>query len=156
MGSVRWLFFHRSVEVELVRVQREPIDAAALIQAVQTDGDGAVALFLGTVRDHNEGRKVTGLDYSAYEEMALRELGRVRDQALERFEITAAVVVHRLGALEIGATAVAVAIAAPHRAAAFDACRFAIDTLKRNVPIWKKETFSDGEVWIEGDGGTGP
>ncbi len=133
-------------------MQREPIDGQALIRSVQTAGDGAVALFLGTVRDHNEGRKVTGLEYSAYEEMALQELERVRDQALERFEITRAAVVHRLGALEIGETSVAVAIAAPHRTAAFDACRFVIDTLKRTVPIWKKETFEDGEAWIEGEG----
>ena len=133
-------------------MQREPIDAQALIRAVQTDVDGAVALFLGTVRDHNEGRKVSGLEYSAYEEMALQELERVRDQALERFEITRAALVHRLGALEIGETSVAVAIAAPHRAAAFDACRFVIDTLKRTVPIWKKETYNDGEAWIEGQG----
>ena len=135
----------------MVLVQHEPIDGQALIRSVQTDGDGAVALFLGTVRDHNEGRKVTGLEYSAYEEMALQELERVRDQALVRFEITRVAVVHRLGALEIGATSVAVAVAAPHRAAAFDACRFVIDTLKRTVPIWKKETFEDGEVWIEGE-----
>jgi molybdopterin synthase catalytic subunit len=140
----------------MVRVQHEAIDAGSMIQTVQTDADGAVALFLGTVRDHNQGRQVTGLDYSAYEEMALQELQRVRDQALERFEITAAAVVHRLGALDIGATSVAVAIAAPHRAAAFDACRFAIDTLKRTVPIWKKETFEDGEVWIEGEGESRP
>jgi molybdopterin synthase catalytic subunit len=136
----------------VVRVQREPIDGQALIRVVQTDVDGAVALFLGTVRDHNEGRKVSGLEYSAYEEMALQELERVRDQALERFEITRAALVHRLGALEIGETSVAVAIAAPHRAAAFDACRFVIDTLKRTVPIWKKETYNDGEAWIEGQG----
>jgi molybdopterin synthase catalytic subunit len=84
--------------------------------------------------------------------MALQELERVRDQALERFEITRAALVHRLGALEIGETSVAVAIAAPHRAAAFDACRFVIDTLKRTVPIWKKETYNDGEAWIEGQG----
>ena len=136
----------------MVRVQREPIDGQALIRSVQTDGDGAVALFLGTVRDHNEGRKVIGLEYSAFEEMALQELERVRDQALERFEITRAAVVHRLGSLEIGAASVAVAIAAPHRTAAFDACRFVIDTLKRTVPIWKKETFENGEVWVEGEG----
>jgi len=135
----------------VVLVQHEPIDGQALIRAVRTDRDGAVALFLGTVRDHTEGRSVTGLRYSAYEEMALQELERVRDQALEQFEITRAAVVHRLGALEIGATSVAVAVAAPHRAAAFDACRFMIDTLKHTVPIWKKETFEDGEAWIEGE-----
>lgn len=136
----------------MVLVQHEPIDGQALIRSVRTDRDGAVALFLGTVRDHTEGRSVTGLRYSAYEEMALQELERVRDQALEQFEITRVAVVHRLGALEIGATSVAVAVAAPHRAAAFDACRFMIDTLKRTVPIWKKETFEDGEAWIEGEG----
>lgn len=135
----------------MVLVQHEPIDGQALIRSVRTDRDGAVALFLGTVRDHTEGRSVTGLRYSAYEEMALQELERVRDQALEQFEITRAAVVHRLGALEIGATSVAVAVAAPHRAAAFDACRFMIDTLKHTVPIWKKETFEDGEAWIEGE-----
>jgi len=136
-------------------MQREAIDGQTLIRSVQTDGDGALALFLGTVRDHNEGRQVTGIEYSAYEEMALKELRRVHDQALERFEITAAAVVHRLGALDIGAASVAVAIAAPHRAAAFDACRFVIDTLKRTVPIWKKETFEGGQVWIEGEGPSG-
>lgn len=135
----------------MVLVQHEPIDGQALIRSVRTDRDGAVALFLGTVRDHTEGRSVTGLRYSAYEEMALQELKRVRDQALEQFEITRAAVVHRLGVLEIGATSVAVAVAAPHRAAAFDACRFMIDTLKHTVPIWKKETFEDGEAWIEGE-----
>lgn len=135
----------------MVLVQHGPIDGQALIRSVRTDRDGAVALFLGTVRDHTEGRSVTGLRYSAYEEMALQELERVRDQALEQFEITRAAVVHRLGALEIGATSVAVAVAAPHRAAAFDACRFMIDTLKHTVPIWKKETFEDGEAWIEGE-----
>ena len=139
----------------MVRVQREPIDGQALIRAVRTDGDGAVALFLGTVRDHNDGREVIGLEYSAYEEMALQELGRLREAALERFEITAVAVVHRLGALEIGDASVAVAIAAPHRGAAFDACRFVIDTLKSSAPIWKKETFEGGEVWIEGEGSSG-
>ncbi len=140
----------------MVLVQREPIDGQALIRAVRTDGDGAVALFLGTVRDHNDGREVIGLEYSAYEEMALQELGRVREAAFERFEITAVAVVHRLGALEIGDASVAVAIAAPHRGAAFDACRFVIDTLKSSVPIWKKEMFEGGGVWIEGEGSRGP
>ena len=135
----------------MVRVQHEPIHGEELMRAVQTDADGAVALFLGTVRDHNQDRRVTGLEYSAYEEMALKELENVRRQALGDFEITAAAIVHRLGPLAIGEVSVAVAVSAPHRAAAFDACRFAIDTLKRTVPIWKKETFEGGEVWIEGD-----
>lgn len=135
----------------MVRIQREPIDGQALIEVVRTAGDGAVALFLGTVRDRNEGRTVLRLEYSAYEDMALQELERVRADALERYEITAAAAVHRLGVLEIGEASVAVAVAAPHRAAAFDACRFMIDTLKRTVPIWKKESSEGGEVWVEGE-----
>ena len=118
--------------------------------SVQTDADGAVTLFLGTVRDHNKGRRVTGLAYSAYEEMALSELSRVRERALDQFEVTGVAVVHRLGELALGEASVAVAVAAPHRGAAFDACRFVIDTLKETVPIWKKETFEGGEEWIEG------
>lgn len=136
----------------MVRVQQEPIDTAALLAEVQTDADGAVALFLGTVRDHNQGREVTRLEYTAYEEMARRELERVRASALESYEVTHVAVSHRLGVLEIGEASVAVAVAAPHRGAAFDACRFVIDTLKKTVPIWKKETFDGGEVWVEGGG----
>lgn len=136
----------------MVRVQQEPIDTAALLAEVQTDADGAVALFLGTVRDHNQGREVTRLEYTAYEEMARRELDRVRSLALENYEVTHVAVSHRLGVLEIGEASVAVAVAAPHRGAVFDACRFVIDTLKKTVPIWKKETFDGGEVWVEGGG----
>jgi molybdopterin synthase catalytic subunit len=102
------------------------------------------------VRDHNLGRRVTGLAYSAYEEMALAELRRLRERALERFEVTRIAIVHRLGVLAMGDASVAVAVAAPHRDAAFDACRFVIDTLKETVPIWKKETCEGGEEWIEG------
>ena len=134
-----------------ILLQDEPLDANALSEAVRTDADGAVALFLGTVRDHNRGRRVTALGYSAYEEMAQRELERVRAAAVERFDVGRIAVVHRLGDLAIGDVSVAVAAAAPHRAAAFDACRFVIDTLKKTVPIWKKEAFEGGETWIEGD-----
>ena len=134
----------------MVRVQHDPIDHQAMMASVQTDADGAVTLFLGTVRDHNKGRRVTGLAYSAYEEMALSELRRVRERALDQFEVTGVAVVHRLGELALGEASVAVAVAAPHRGAAFDACRFVIDTLKETVPIWKKETFEGGEEWIEG------
>jgi molybdopterin synthase catalytic subunit len=134
----------------VVRVQHDPIDHQAMMESVQTDADGAVTLFLGTVRDHNKGRRVTGLAYSAYEEMALSELRRVRERALDQFEVTGVAVVHRLGELALGEASVAVAVASPHRGAAFDACRFVIDTLKETVPIWKKETFEGGEEWIEG------
>ena len=134
----------------MVRLQAEPIDAAALIAAARSDADGAVAFFSGTVRDHNVGRRVERLEYHAYPEMALREMEKIEREALERFAISTVWAVHRTGELAIGETAVAVVVAAAHRGAAFDACRFVIDTLKQRVPIWKKEYFEGGESWIEG------
>ena len=134
----------------MVRLQTEPIVADELIRAVQSAADGAVALFLGTVRNHNEGRRVLALEYSAYAEMAETEMRRIEQEAKERFEITAVVMAHRTGRLEIGEVSVGVAVAAPHRGAAFKACRFVIDTLKKSVPIWKKELFEGGQAWIEG------
>ncbi len=136
----------------MVRLQREPIDTQLLIEGVRTDASGAVALFVGTVRNHNRGRRVIKLAYTAYDEMAVKELERVRAQALGRFEVNAIAIVHRLGDLNMGDASVAVAVAAAHREDAFDACRFVIDTLKKTVPIWKKETFEGGEEWIEGGG----
>lgn len=135
----------------MARLQREPIDAAALLAEVARDEAGASSLFLGTVRDHNRGRKVTALEYGAYEAMAEAEMTKLEKQARERFEISAVACVHRLGPLKIGDVAVAVAVSAAHRADAIDAARWLIDTLKQSVPIWKKERFVDGEVWIEGD-----
>jgi len=133
----------------VVRLQTEPIAVDALIEAVRRDEDGAVALFLGTVRAHNQGRRVLDLDYQAYAPMAEREMQRIASEALERFAVSRVAVVHRTGRLALGQTSVAVAVAAAHRAAAMDAARFVIDTLKRRVPIWKKERFEGGEVWIE-------
>jgi molybdopterin synthase catalytic subunit len=136
------------------RLQAEPIRVEELIGLVGGDGDGAVAVFLGTVRDHNRGRRVHALDYHAYDEMARSEMARVEEQALERFPVSRVAIVHRTGRLRIGEISVAVAVAAAHRAEAFEACRFVIDTVKRSVPIWKKEYFEGGDVWIEGaDGG---
>ncbi len=128
------------------------IDVSALLAAVGGDGDGAQALFLGRVRDRNAGRVVRWLEYEAYGPMAEREIGRLEQVAMERFEIDAARIVHRTGRLEIGDVSVAVVTAAAHRAAAFDACRWLIDTLKQTVPIWKKEHFEGGHCWIEGPG----
>ncbi len=135
----------------MVRLQQEPIDPGALIEAVRGDADGAVALFLGTVRDQHDGRQVERLEYHAYPEMAESELRGLEQQALQRFEVSKVALVHRTGSLEIGECSVAVAVGAPHRAPAFEACRFLIDTLKHSVPIWKKEFYDDGEAWIEGD-----
>ena len=135
----------------MVRLTEDPIDVAALSAGVRGDGDGAVALFLGTVRNVHQGRAVLFLEYEAYPGMAERELERIEREARERFAISEVAAVHRVGRLEIGEVSVAVAVAAPHRAAAIDACRFVIDGLKATVPIWKKEHSEGGAVWIEGE-----
>ena len=131
----------------MIRLVREPIDVAALQDAGA--GDGAVCLFLGVVRGENEGRTVVRLEYEAYEEMALPQMEEIAAQARERFGVSDVRIVHRLGVLEVGEVSVAVAAASPHRAEAFAACRYAIDTLKARVPIWKKEFYADGAVWRE-------
>lgn len=131
-----------------VRLVREPIDLAALTD--RAAGDGAVALFLGVVRSENRGREVLRLEYEAYEEMALPLMEEIAAEVARRFPVTGVRLVHRLGRLEIGEASVAVAVASPHRAEAFAACRFAIDTLKAQVPIWKKELYADGSEWLDG------
>jgi molybdopterin synthase catalytic subunit len=131
----------------MIRLVREPIDVAAL-QDVEVR-DGALCLFLGVVRRENEGRTVVRLEYEAYEEMALPQMEEIAAQARERFGVSDVRIVHRLGVLEVGEVSVAVAAASPHRAEAFAACRYAIDTLKARVPIWKKEFYADGAVWRE-------
>lgn len=112
---------------------------------------GAVVLFLGTTRDHHDGRRVLRLAYEAYEPMALAALARIEREACDRFAVRSCTMVHRLGEVPIAESSVAVVVAAFHRAAAFDACRWAIDELKRSVPIWKKEFFDTGDSqWVEG------
>ena len=133
---------------DLVLLVREPIDAAALIRHVRTGEDGAVVTFDGCVRNQSHGRRTLYLDYEAYESMALAKIREIGATIHEKFPIDRVAIAHRLGRLEIGETSVFIAVSAPHRPAAFDACRFAIDTLKRTVPIWKKEYFEDGEVWV--------
>jgi molybdopterin synthase catalytic subunit len=140
----------------VVGLQSAPIDVAALVERVRADGAGAVATFLGTVRDHNRGRRVLHLIYEAYSDMARSEMESVVRQARARFDVSGIALVHRTGRLEIGEVAVAVAVAAAHRAHAMDACRFVIDTLKKTVPIWKKEVFEGGAAWIEGPGDAPP
>ncbi|HYN04797.1 MAG TPA: molybdenum cofactor biosynthesis protein MoaE [Vicinamibacteria bacterium] len=132
----------------LVRLVREPIDVAALAGA--SPADGAVCLFVGVVRNENQGRAVLRLEYEAYEEMALPLLEEIAAETGRLYPVTDVRLVHRLGRLEIGETSVAVAVSSPHRAEAFAACRFAIDTLKARVPIWKKELYADGSAWLDG------
>jgi molybdopterin synthase catalytic subunit len=130
---------------------QKPIDIPALVGEVRADQDGAIVTFDGFVRNQSHGRPTLYLDYEAYEPMALAKMKEIGQLLHEKYAIHRVSMVHRLGRLQIGETSVFIAISAPHRAAAFDACRFAIDTLKRTVPIWKKEYFEDGAIWADGE-----
>jgi len=134
-----------------VAIVRAPIDSKAVAQELQRSEDGAVVVFEGIVRNHSRGRKTLFLEYESYEEMAFREMESLRKRALSQFQVRDAAIIHRLGRLEIGETSVLIVLASAHRAAGFDACRWLIDTLKRTVPIWKKEHFADGAVWADGE-----
>lgn len=134
-----------------VRLVREVIDAEEVQRDIKAGADGAVCVFDGIVRDNTKGRTTLHLDYEAYEEMALKQMTALREQGLRRFEVREVAIVHRLGRLRVGETSVLIAVASAHRGAAFDACRWLIDTLKKTVPIWKKEQFADGAVWADGE-----
>jgi MoaE-MoaD fusion protein len=134
-----------------VALTRERIDADQIVAAAKSGEDGAVVVFDGIVRNHTRGRRTLHLDYEAYEEMAVGQMRALGLKARERFAITQVTMLHRLGRLEIGETSVLIVVASAHRSAAFEACRWLIDTLKQTVPIWKKETFADGAVWAPGD-----
>jgi molybdopterin synthase catalytic subunit len=134
-----------------VRVVREPIFSQAVVERLRQPGDGAVVVFDGVVRNHSRGRRTAYLDYEAYEPMALALLADLARQARERFPVGAIAILHRLGRIQIGETSVLIVVASAHRAAAFEACRWIIDTLKKTVPIWKKEYFEDGAVWADGE-----
>jgi len=133
----------------VVRLQTDPIRVEELIRDVRSDGDGAIAVFVGTVRDSDQGRRVLRMEYHAYDEMARVEMERLEAAVRSRHDVRSIAAVHRLGSLEVGEASVAIVVAAPHRAAAFDACRDFIDSLKRTVPVWKKEFLEDGEVWVD-------
>src|SRR6202521_4104584 len=136
---------------DLYQLLREPIDMAALARHVRAPEDGATVTFDGFVRNQSHNRSTLYLDYEAYEYMTLAKMREIGVQLHEKYPIHCVAMVHRLGRLEIRDTSVFIPVSAPHPAAAFDACRFAIDTLKRTVPIWKKEFFADGAVWAEGE-----
>lgn len=139
------------MEEDKCELVRAAIDAAALVWHVRAGQDGAIVTFDGFVRNESHGRETSYLEYEAYESMALGKMKEIAAQIHEKFAIHRVVIVHRLGRLEIGETSVFIAVSAPHRGAAFDACRFAIDALKRTVPIWKKEYFADGAIWADGE-----
>ncbi|HEX6924451.1 MAG TPA: molybdenum cofactor biosynthesis protein MoaE [Longimicrobiaceae bacterium] len=129
----------------------QPIDAAAILNSAISPSDGAALLFLGVVRNHNEGREVGHLEYSAFREMAERVLAEIAREAAERWETGDITVVHRIGRLDLGEASVAIAVASPHRDAAYQASRYIIEELKRRAPIWKKEGYLEGEsAWLSG------
>jgi molybdopterin synthase catalytic subunit len=130
------------------RLVSEPLDVAAVLREVESPDAGAVASFVGTVRRRSRDRDVLHLDYEAYEEMAEEMLARLGAKLTARHGLTAVAIHHRVGRVEIGGPSVVIAVSAPHRAAALDACREAIETLKTSIPLWKKEVYSGGEEWI--------
>jgi len=140
-----------SDEAVVTALTRDVIDAHALVAAAKHGEDGAVVVFDGIVRNHTRNRQTLYLDYEAYEEMALKQMDSLSREAISRFGVRHVTLVHRLGRLNVTETSVLIVVASAHRAQAFDACRWLIDTLKKTVPIWKKETFVDGVVWAAGE-----
>lgn len=137
-----------SIAVSLTHL---PIDVQGITETARNDEDGAVVVFDGIVRNNTRGRKTLYLDYEAYDSLALKQMRALVDEATHRFAVRHASIVHRLGRLQVGETSVLIVVAAAHRGPAFEACRWLIDTLKKTVPIWKKETFTDGAVWADGE-----
>ena len=134
-----------------VEITDAVIPAAEIVAGIKTGSDGAVCVFDGIVRDNSRGRKTLHLDYEAYREMALEQMRGLAGEAVTKFGVRDVTLVHRLGRLGVGETSVLVVVASAHRGAAFDACRWLIDTLKKTVPIWKKEQFADGAIWADGE-----
>ncbi len=150
MTGTRSHFSRLSVEVRVFLLVRDPIDIQSIKDKLQNPEDGAVVVFEGVVRNNANDRNVRHLEYDAYESMALKKIEEIGLQAKEKFDIRDIAIVHRLGHMEIGECSIVIVVASAHRGPAFDACRFTIDTIKQIVPIWKKEFYEDGEVWIEG------
>ena len=135
----------------LIEIVDAAITADAIVAGMKAGADGAVCVFDGIVRDNTRGRRALYLDYEAYRAMALEQMRGLAIQAVERFGVRDVAMVHRLGRLMVGETSVLIVVASAHRAAAFEACRWLIDSLKKTVPIWKRETFADGTVWAAGE-----
>lgn len=131
-----------------VKILSEPLDVQSCINWVMSPDCGGIDVFIGTVRNATKGKTVVRLEFEAYEKMAITEFDKIGAQAFEKWPVQKLLIHHRTGVLQIGEIPVIIAVAAAHRAAAFDACRYVIDTLKETVPIWKKEIFEDGEVWV--------
>ena len=131
-----------------IQLYSTPIDITSCINKVMSPETGGIDVFIGTVRNSTKGKKVLRLEFEAYEPMAVKEMTRIAEEICSRWPVQKVLIHHRTGTLNIGEVPVVIAVAAAHRAAAFEACQYAIDTLKQTVPIWKKEVFEDGEVWV--------
>jgi len=131
-----------------IRIFSTPLNPQAAIDWVMSPESGGIDIFIGTVRNATKGKNVVRLEFEAYEPMAIAEMQKIANQAFENWPVQKILIHHRTGTLDIGEIPVIIAVSAAHRAAAFDACRYIIDTLKQTVPIWKKEAFEDGEVWV--------
>jgi MoaE-MoaD fusion protein len=140
-----------AVEPDIFQIVREAIRPREIVESLKAPEDGALVVFDGFVRNNYKGQQTLYLEYEAYEPMAYAKMREIGAEIRAKFPVHRLAIVHRLGRLEIGETSVFIAVSSPHRAAAFEACRYAIDTLKRVVPIWKKEYFAGGAVWAEGE-----
>ena len=131
-----------------IKITSEVLNLSECVEKVMSPQAGSIDVFIGTVRDRTKGKKVIRLEFEAYEKMALNEMQKIADEMMKRWPLHKILIHHRTGILQIGEVPVVIAVSASHRNAAFDACRYAIDTLKQTVPIWKKEIFEDGEEWV--------
>ena len=131
-----------------IQISPNPLNIQSAIDWIQSPESGGIDVFIGTVRNATKGKTVIRLEFEAYELMALAEMEKIVKQAFEKWPVQKALIHHRVGVLQVGEVPVIIAVSAAHRAAAFEACRYIIDTLKQTVPIWKKEIFEDGEVWV--------
>ncbi len=135
----------------MVAVVQEPLDVGAIIREISGPRSGGINIFVGTVRNHSDGKRVRQLEYSAYVPMAEKLMREIEDEITHRWPVDRVVLVHRIGILRVGEVSVITAVSAAHRAEAFEACRYAIDRVKSTVPIWKKEYFEEGSVWVIGE-----
>ena len=132
----------------MIEIVDRPIDIDAVLRSISDPGCGAQSLFIGTSRNNADGKEVVRLEYEAYEPMAVAMMQAIAEEAERRWKVSKISIIHRVGVVPIGEASVVIAVAAPHRSGSFDACRYCIDTIKREVPIWKKEVFADGAKWV--------
>ncbi|MEO1053519.1 MAG: molybdenum cofactor biosynthesis protein MoaE [Bacteroidota bacterium] len=132
----------------MIKIVEQPINTEEVIDLVKSDAAGAIDVFIGTVRNKTKDNRVTRLEFEAYDKMAISEMEKIAERAKSQWPVEKMAIYHRKGILGIGEIAVVIAVSTPHRKASFEACQFAIDTLKETVPIWKKEVFENGEVWV--------